>query len=169
MREEEVAIGLPEGGVAVGDVGELGSSLQPLRQRPAERGELVRRAALDPDQQQARRDALAELADQQPLRRGRRRGQERRHVGGEAGAGRDPRARGDEDEPDDERPARRAQRLSFEIVITDLSPLASRISILRTSPPVPPMSTLCTSSAIWGSLGRRWSRQSDHSPSSSTR
>ena len=171
VREQEFPVGLRERRVAVRNVDELGPALQPLRERAAERGEPIGLGAFDADQQQPRRDAFPELADEQALsgRRGLR--QERRHVRGEARVRRDGCARGDEDEPGDERPAPRAQPRSFGfvIVITERSPLASRISIRRTSPPVPPITTFRTTSASCGSDGRRWSRQSDQVPSSSTR
>ena len=63
MREQEIAVGLRERRVAVGDVHELGAALQPLRQRAAERREPVGLGALDPDQEQPRRDPPAQLAD----------------------------------------------------------------------------------------------------------
>ncbi len=171
VREQEVAVGPRERRVPVRDVDELGPALQPLRERAAERGELVGLRVLDADQQQPRGDALAQLADEQPLRRRRGLRQERGHVRGEARVRRDDCARGDEGEPGEKRPAPGAQPRSFGlvIVITERSPLASRISIRRTSPPAPPISTFWTSSAICGSDGRRCSRQSDQVPSSSTR
>ena len=161
VGEEQFPVPFQAHRFAVGHRRELLVLAQGGAQGPGQGGAGGHVGAFDAQQDHARDHAVLELVHQHLLFGGGRLGQKGGQVGGEMAARDHHQTGGDEDQPQGEggQPGAEAGAAhdpgARSMDITERSPSAWRISMLRTSPRTPAMLMRDTRAAIFGSLGSR--------------
>ncbi len=169
VAPEHVALRREGGVLAVVDGGKLGLRPQAPGHRLAERGEGLRRRTLDPQQDQARDHAVADLVHQHLLRGGRRARQERAHVRADAAARDEANRDRHRDQPDSDRDnAAAGHRTSSTMLISEMSPSPSSVTTVETLLPAPAMRIDLRNFCSFGSVGCSSRCQSMALPSSCT-